>query len=103
MNVVTVDVDSDDILDVLAWREHQAGHTFQPANFRWLSVYQKAATKARRNEIWRSMPASLAWVVHEVEQRGTNALRAVLTQMAPADTSGAAAPAADAAVPTTGD
>ena len=81
---VTVTVNSDDLLDVLAWHEGSDlgwdDWKPQPSNDRWLAAYQDA-DGARREELFSLMPASLQWAVHEVERRGVVLLRAALDEM----------------------
>jgi len=81
---VTVTVNSDDLLDVLAWHEGSDlgwdDWKPQPSNDRWLAAYQDA-DGARREELFSLMPASLQWAVHEVEHRGADPLRDALDKM----------------------
>lgn len=74
---VTVSVDMADVIDVLAWHESAdygwEYHQFKPTNDRWLAAYQDLDGD-EREELWRSMPASLQWCLHELDQRGVTPL-----------------------------
>jgi hypothetical protein len=80
---VTVDVSTDDLLDVLAWHEGPRRGwdqwKFQPDNARKLTAYGNALVRgADVEQVFASMTPSLQWAVHEVERRGTAPLRAAL-------------------------
>ncbi|RFA12140.1 hypothetical protein B7R22_17060 [Subtercola boreus] len=81
---VTVTVSSDDLLDVLAWHEGDAGgwvaHEFTGNNKQWLARYD-AFVGANRDDCWHLMPPSLQWAVHEFENRGAGPLRGALDTM----------------------
>lgn len=76
---VTVNVDPDDIRDVLAWHDGRGGDLDLDRTFRMLAIHA-ALTGDRREDYWRSLPASLQYCIHEIEQGRTAQLRLLLAQ-----------------------
>jgi len=74
---VTVAVDTQDIEDTLRWMRGEG--IDNDATHRWLTAYVE--TEGEQHElIFRAMSPSLQWCVNEYEERGPDALRAVLRQ-----------------------
>jgi len=75
---VTVDVDAQDIRDTLTWFGGQSVESHRVNA--WLTAYVETDGE-RREAIWRAMPPSLQWCVHEYERRGPERLLSALATL----------------------
>lgn len=83
---VTVSVDTDDIVAVLAFYTEGSAAVHNRHTRQLITTYHNHdIDPVRREEFWTRLPASLRYCIHEVEMGRAGALRALLEESGAGD------------------